>query len=49
MKGEAKEHWMHLCELAAHEQDPAKLLKLITEINDILEAKEERLKQRPAS
>ena len=45
MKCETKERWMHLCALAAKEQDPAKLLALITEINDILEKKEARLKE----
>ena len=38
------ERWRQLCELAANEQDPAKLLKLIKEINELLEAKERRLK-----
>ena len=33
-----------LCEQAAVEQDPVKLHKLIKEINDLLEAKETRLK-----
>lgn len=33
-----------LCEQASKEQDPAKLHKLIKEINDLLEAKENRLK-----
>jgi len=28
MEGEEKERWMELCELAAKEQDPAKLLEL---------------------
>jgi hypothetical protein len=49
MKGENKERWMQLCELAANEQDPAKLLELVTEINNLLEAKEKRLNERPAS
>jgi hypothetical protein len=43
MKGEKKERWMELCEQAADEQDPAKLMALIQEINDLLEAKERRL------
>jgi hypothetical protein len=46
MKGETKERWMHLCDLAADEQNPAKLLALITEINDLLGKKEARLKVR---
>jgi hypothetical protein len=43
MQGETKERWMELCELAAKEQDPVKLLKLVAEINDLLMKKEERL------
>jgi hypothetical protein len=49
MQGETKERWMHLCELAASEQNPAKLLELIREINNLLEAKEKRLKERSTS
>ena len=41
---EKKEKWMDLCELAADEQDPNKLLALITQINALLAAKQERLK-----
>ena len=44
MKGETRERWQHLCELAAEEQDPEKLLDLVKEINRLLEAKEARLK-----
>ena len=43
MKGEAKERWLHLCELAANEEDPEKLVELVSEINRILEEKEQRL------
>jgi hypothetical protein len=43
MKSEAKERWMQLCELAADEQNPAKLLALITEINDLLEKKRSKI------
>jgi hypothetical protein len=43
MKGEVKEHWMHLCEQAALEQDPEKLMQLVSEINRLLEEKERRL------
>ena len=39
------ERWQQLCALAAAEQDPQKLLALIQEINDILEAKEQHLLQ----
>ncbi|PYV86498.1 MAG: hypothetical protein DMG90_21055 [Acidobacteria bacterium] len=34
---EEKKQWVRLCELAAVEQDPQKLLALITEINRLLE------------
>jgi hypothetical protein len=37
------ERWFHLCEQAADEQDPDKLLALVQEISDILEHKERRL------
>jgi hypothetical protein len=40
---ENRERWMALCEQASTEQDPVKLLKLITEINKLLLDKEERL------
>jgi hypothetical protein len=43
VKGETKERWMLLCEQAANEQDPQKLIELVREINDLLEAKEKRL------
>ena len=44
MEGAAKERWLELCELAAKEQDSAKLLALVQEINRLLEEKEQRLK-----
>ena len=43
MQGELREQWRKLCEQAAEEQDPEKLMKLIDEINQPLETKEERL------
>ena len=43
MKGEAKERWMDLCEQAANEQDPKKLMVLITEITRLLETKQKRI------
>jgi hypothetical protein len=46
MKGETKEHWTQLCELAAAEKDPEKLLALVKEINRMLEEKENHLQQR---
>jgi hypothetical protein len=49
MQGANKERWMELCEQAAVEQDGEKLLKLVEQINDILEAKERRLGVLPSS
>ena len=46
---EHREKWKELCELAAVEQDPEKLMALIHQINDMLEAKERRLKDRADS
>jgi hypothetical protein len=47
MQGEKKERWLKLCEQAANEQDPNELLKLVREINDLLEEKERRLGIKP--
>jgi hypothetical protein len=44
MIGQKKEAWMRLCEQAANEQDPAKLMELIAEIDRLLSEKELRLK-----
>ena len=44
---EHTEEWKNLCEQAAVEQDPVKLHQLIRQINDLLEAKEARLKGAP--
>jgi hypothetical protein len=44
VQGANKERWKMLCEQAAIEQDPEKLHELVKEINDLLEAKEARLK-----
>lgn len=40
---EKTERWMELCRQAAIEQDPQRLMELVKEINDLLEAKERRL------
>jgi len=40
---ENTERWMELCRQAAVEQDPAKLIALVTEILELLETKERRL------
>jgi len=44
MKGETCERWRKLCEQAAVEQDPEKLLELADEINRLLDEKEQRLR-----
>jgi len=45
MQGEKGERWRKLCEQAAIEQDPQKLMELADEIDRLLEAKEQRLKE----
>lgn len=40
---ENTERWMELCTRAAVEQDPAKLMELVSEIIALLEAKERRI------
>jgi hypothetical protein len=42
---EKKEHWMTLCQRAAVEQDPERLLHLIAEITRMLDEKEDRLRR----
>ena len=39
------ERWYQLCQQAAVEQDPIKMLVLVKEINELLQAKEDRLLQ----
>ncbi|HZQ17094.1 MAG TPA: hypothetical protein VFA90_00115 [Terriglobales bacterium] len=43
MQGETAERWRTLCEQAAKEQDPKKLMDLISEITRLLNEKELRL------
>jgi hypothetical protein len=43
MQGPTRERWLEICEQVIAEQDPDKFLKLITELNDLLDEKEERL------
>ena len=43
MQGELRERWMRLCEQAVTEEDPERLMELVSEINRILEEKERRL------
>jgi hypothetical protein len=40
---ENKERWRELCEQAAVEQDPKKILELTRQINDLLLGKHQRL------
>ena len=47
MIGKNKERWEELCELAAKEQDPKKLMDLMQEINRLLKVKLDRLKSAP--
>jgi hypothetical protein len=49
MQGEAGERWRELCQQAVVEQDSQKLLQLIREINQLLEAKERRLQRQHAA
>ena len=46
MKGETPELWMRLCEQAAVEQDPVRLLDLVERVNDLLEQKEKRFNEK---
>lgn len=51
MLGENEQRWRELCERAAKETDPDRLMELVAEINRLLEGKEQRLRSvvRPAS
>ncbi|HTA23338.1 MAG TPA: hypothetical protein VK763_07365 [Terriglobales bacterium] len=44
---ENKERWFQLAELAAAEENPAKLYGLIKEINELLEKKQQRFTNLP--
>ena len=44
-----KESWMELCELAAQEKDPVKMMALIGEIDRLLETKQQRVPKAPDS
>ena len=46
MHEQSKERWMELCEQASKEQDPAKLLSLVEEINRLLEQRDLKIKTR---
>jgi hypothetical protein len=47
MQDAPEERWKKLCELAANEQDPQKLLALVQEINDLLKGKQPRSSSAP--
>jgi len=49
MAWDKKESWMELCELAAQEKDPSKLMALIGEIDRLLQSKEQRVTKAPSS
>jgi len=49
MRGETERRWRELCEQAVEEQDPEKIMKLIGEVNQLLENNEERLPRKPAA
>jgi hypothetical protein len=48
-KVQSGESWMALCERAAVEQDPKKLLELVSEINRLFDAREKRLSRKPGN
>ena len=43
MQGETRELWHKLCEQAAVEQDPERLMHLVQQITRLLDEKEKRL------
>jgi hypothetical protein len=43
MIGDHKERWQELCERAAKEEDSTKLLAMVREINDLIDAKHNRI------
>jgi hypothetical protein len=45
MLGENEQRWRELCERAAKETDPDRLIELVREINRLLEAKKQRLRR----
>ena len=46
MKGQDLRHWHELSKEAVHEQDPQKLMKIIEEMNKLLEAKGTHLRSK---
>jgi hypothetical protein len=43
MQGETLQEWQRLCQQAATEQDPQRLLELVERITQLLKEKEQRL------
>ena len=43
MQGKTRERWQELCEQAAKEQDPSKMLEIVEEINRLLAVKYDRI------
>jgi hypothetical protein len=46
LQSKNRERWQALCELAATEQDPDRLMELIHEIEQLLNEKDERLRRK---
>jgi len=47
MAYEKRERWIELCKQAEAEQDPKKLMELVTEINRLLQDEEDRRAKLP--
>ena len=45
MKDQSKERWEILCEQAANEQNPQRLMVLVAEITQLLDQKRNRIQQ----
>jgi hypothetical protein len=45
MQSQVKERWLLLCQQAATEQDPKRLMALIEEVNRLLESEENRRRE----
>jgi hypothetical protein len=43
MQGKTQERWQELCEQAANEKDPVKMLEIVEEINRLLAVKYDRI------
>jgi hypothetical protein len=45
LKEPTEERWHRLCEQATAERDPARLLELVTEVNELLKKQDEEKQQ----